>query len=217
MAEIEEIVDEAKSQAPGAYISYSWSSPGHEQWVLDLASRLREAGVDAILDKWDLREGADKFAFMERMVTDPSVDKVIVICDQLYAERADGRAGGVGTETTIISQELYNQIDATAQVQKFVAVITEKDDMGQAYVPTFLKSRIYIDMSDVERYGEGFEQLLRWLFGKPLYEKPPLGTPPSYLFEDSYPPLATTAVHRLAVDALRQQKPFAPLAGDVQL
>ena len=203
---------ESELKPPQAFISYSWTSPDHEQWVLDLATRLRESGVDAILDRWDLREGADKFAFMEKMVTDPSVDKVIVVCDQLYAEKADGRAGGVGTETTIISQELYSQIDPTAQAQKFVAVITEKDEMGQAYVPTFLKSRIYIDMSEVARYGEGFEQLLRWLFGKPLYQKPPLGAAPSYLFQDSYPSLATTAVHRLAVEAIRQQKTSARLA-----
>jgi hypothetical protein len=203
---------ESELKPPRAFISYSWTSPDHEQWVHDLATRLRESGIDAVMDKWDLREGADKFAFMERMVTDPSIDKVIVVCDQLYAEKADGRAGGVGTETTIISQEIYNQIDSTSQVQKFVAVITEKDDMGQAYVPTFLKSRIYIDMSDAARYGEGFEQLLRWLFGKPLYQKPPLGSPPSFIIEDTHPTLATTAAHRLAVGALRQQKSSAPSA-----
>ena len=202
---------ESELKPPRAFISYSWTSPAHEQWVLDLATRLRESSVDAILDKWDLREGADKYAFMERMVTDPSVDKVIVVCDQFYAEKADGRAGGVGTETTIISQEIYNQIDPTAQAQKFVAVITEKDDIGEAYVPAFLKSRIYIDMSEVARYGEGFEQLLRWLFGKPLHEKPPLGTAPSFLYQDTSPTLATTAVHRIAVDALRQQRTSAPL------
>lgn len=203
---------EPELESPRTFISYSWTSPGHEQWVLDLATRLRESGVDAILDKWDLREGADKFAFMERMVTDSSVHKVIVVCDQLYADKADERAGGVGTETTIISQEIYNQIDPTAQAQKFVAVITEKDDTGQPYIPAFLKSRIYIDMSEVERYGEGFEQLLRWIFGRPVLEKPPLGTPPTHLFQDISPSLATTAVHRFAMDALRQQKTSASRA-----
>jgi predicted alpha/beta hydrolase family esterase len=43
--------------APKLFISYSWSNPEHEQWVLDLATQLRESEVDVILDKWDLKEG----------------------------------------------------------------------------------------------------------------------------------------------------------------
>ena len=56
---------------PKLFISYSWTSPDHEQWVLNLATELRESGIDVILDKWDLKEGHDANAFMERMVTGP--------------------------------------------------------------------------------------------------------------------------------------------------
>jgi SEFIR domain len=44
---------------PKTFISYSWTSKDHERWVLDLATALRDNGVDVILDKWDLREGHD--------------------------------------------------------------------------------------------------------------------------------------------------------------
>ncbi len=44
------------------FISYCWGSPEHEQWVLNLATELTEAGVDVIYDKWDLKEGHDTFA-----------------------------------------------------------------------------------------------------------------------------------------------------------
>jgi hypothetical protein len=67
--------------SPKAFISYSWSSVAHQEWVLTLATRLREDGVDVSLDKWDLKEGHDALAFMERMVSDPSVTKVIVVSD----------------------------------------------------------------------------------------------------------------------------------------
>jgi len=50
-------------QSPRTFISYSWSSPEHEARVLQLATELEESGVDVILDKWDLREGADKYAY----------------------------------------------------------------------------------------------------------------------------------------------------------
>ncbi len=133
-------------RTPKAFISYSWTSESHEEWVIRLATDLQESGVEVVLDKWELREGADKYAFMEKMVTDPSVKKVIVVCDRLYAEKADGREGGVGTETQIISHELYQQVDPTDRNQKFVPVITEKNDRGSPYVPTYMKGRIYIDM-----------------------------------------------------------------------
>ena len=68
-----------------AFISYSWSTPEHEQWVSDLAERLCEDGIDVQLDKWGLKEGHDKYAFMEKMVTDPEIKKVVIISDRFYA------------------------------------------------------------------------------------------------------------------------------------
>jgi TIR domain len=82
-------------ESPKLFISYSWSNPDHEAWVLQLATELRESGVDVILDKWDLKEGHDANAFMEKMVSDPSIQKVALICDKMYAEKTDGRRGGL--------------------------------------------------------------------------------------------------------------------------
>ena len=52
-------------KTPKVFISYSWSS---DELVLDLANRLVAHGVDVVLDKWDLKEGNDKYEFMERCV-----------------------------------------------------------------------------------------------------------------------------------------------------
>jgi len=52
-------------EIPKLFISYSWSNPTHEQWVIDLANELTESGVHVILDKWDLKEGHDSVAFMD--------------------------------------------------------------------------------------------------------------------------------------------------------
>ena len=56
-----------------AFISYSWSSPDHTEWVVELAEQLRADGIETILDVWETKEGDDLNAFMERMVTDPTV------------------------------------------------------------------------------------------------------------------------------------------------
>jgi len=199
-------MSEQQSESPKAFISYSWTSPDHEAWVIALATELEESGVHVILDRWDLREGADKYAFMEKMVTDPTIRKVIVVCDRLYAEKADGRKGGVGTETQIISQEVYDQVNPVDQKQKFVAVITEKDEDSKPYIPTFLKSRIYVDMSDSTLRAANFEQLVRWIYDKPLHKRPERGKPPIYLSSEDNINLGTGARFRHALEALKQNK-----------
>ncbi|SHG54623.1 SEFIR domain-containing protein [Bradyrhizobium erythrophlei] len=180
---------------PKAFISYSWTSPAHEQWVINLATQLVENGVDVILDKWDLREGNDAVQFMEAMVTNPEVTKVIIVSDNKYAEKANNRKGGVGTESQIMSPEIYRRADQS----KFAAVVPEVDANGEPYLPAFLSSRIYIDMTE-SRYATNFEQLLRWLFEKPAYVKPALGKMPSFLDDEA--PSPTRAKARRTIEAL---------------
>ena len=190
--------------SPKLFISYSWSSPEHEKWVINLATELVESGVDVVFDKWDLKEGQDAKAFMERMVTDPNIKKVAVICNRVYAEKADTRSGGVGTETQIISPEIYEKADQN----KFVAVLTEKDEDGKPYLPTYYKARIYIDLSEDNLYASNFDQLLRWVYDKPLYVKPELGAKPSFLAEEYPISLETTTKFRRVLDAIRNNKEY---------
>ena len=68
------------------FVSYSWTSPEHGRRVIELATDLRESGVDAILNKGDWMEDDDANAFMEKMVSDMELTKVIVIYDGIYAE-----------------------------------------------------------------------------------------------------------------------------------
>ena len=193
------------------FVSYSWTSNGHAAWVMDLASRLRTDGVDVILDRWDLLPGQDKFVFMEQMVTDASVDKVIVVCDRRYAQKADAREGGVGTESTIISQHIYEQSDAG----RFVAVVAECDAEGKPFLPVFLKSKIYFDLSDPRRFESAYEDLIRDLSGRPRHAKPPLGRLPTFLLEEGRRPAATTYALRAFEDAvLHDRRHAAGLARD---
>jgi len=189
---------------PKLFISYSWTTPTHEQWVEDLAQRLEEDDVDVIIDKWVLREGHDAHAFMEQMVTDPEITKVIMICDVAYVEKANSRASGVGTETQIITGELYGN---TTQ-DKFVAVIAEKDAEDRAPVPAYYKSRIYIDLSDAGRFEEEYDRLIRWVYNQPLHVKR-RGKKSAFLTETSGARVGNRSAMMRALDQLRNGKPTA--------
>ncbi len=166
---------------PKVFISYSWTSPGHQALVKQWADQLIADGVDVVLDIYDLKEGHDKYAFMERMVRDEGVTHVLVVSDKAYSEKADARKAGVGTESQIISREVYERVNQS----KFIPIVCEVDEKGNPFLPAFLKSRIWIDFTTPEAANENWEQLIRVLYGKPFHQKPRLGKAPVYVADDS--------------------------------
>lgn len=173
---------------PKVFISYSWHPEENKVRVQRLAERLIGDGVNVILDVWDLKNGQDKYVFMEQMVEDSEIKKVLVICNKDYADKADSRKGGVGTESTIMSDEIYSKADQT----KFIPIVFEKNENGEICKPHFLNSRIHIDMSTDKDYEHGYNQLLRDIYDKPLIKKPALGSMPAFL-ESDQPTFLSTA------------------------
>ena len=195
--------------ATKVFINYAWSSPEHKEWVLNFATALRQAGVDAMLDRWELKEGHESTAFMEKMVSDKSITKVVIVSDRVYAEKSDLRQGGAGIEAQIISKEIFDKADQ----DKFVVVVREKDPQGRPYLPTYYGSRIYIDFSDDALFLASFDQLLRWTENKPLNELPPLGELPAHLrAPDDAPALSTGLAKARAYDAISGVRGHAYLA-----
>ena len=60
-----------KIENPKVFISYAWGTQEYQNKVLAFATQLVRDGIDVVLDKWDLTEGNDTFAFMEQCVTNP--------------------------------------------------------------------------------------------------------------------------------------------------
>ena len=162
---------------PKVFISYSWGSSEHQEKVLSFATRLIGDGVDVILDKWDLTEGNDMNAFMEKCINDPTVTNVLMLLDKVYAEKADKRAGGVGTETQIISAKVYQEVEQ----DKFIPIIFERDDDGNIYKPIYLQNRLHFDLSEPDFYEDNYARLVRKLFGVETYRKPEIGKRPDWV------------------------------------
>ncbi len=171
---------------PKVFISYSWSSPGHQARIREWAEQMVSDGIDVVLDIWHLKEGDDKYSFMEKMVTDTTVTHILIFSDSEYAAKADSRKAGVGTESQIISREIYSKV----QQSKFIPIACEFNDVAEPFLPVFLKSRIWIDFSSPEAASGNWEQLVRVLYGKPAHEKPALGKAPSYVTTDVQTPVS---------------------------
>src|SRR5690348_3258928 len=70
-----------------AFISYSWETAEHRNWIRSFASRLRLDGVDARIDQWQVHPGDDIPRFMEDGIRD--CDYVLLICTPEYRSKAD--------------------------------------------------------------------------------------------------------------------------------
>ncbi|OXS56936.1 hypothetical protein B1A99_18940 [Cohnella sp. CIP 111063] len=164
---------------PSVFISYSWTSQSHENWVTDLARRLRKDGVYAVIDKWRLKAGHDRFAFMEEMIGSEDIHKVLVICDKGYKDKANQRIGGVGVETQVITSSIYTKV----RQEKFIPVLAERGEDGAEFIPTFMSSLIYIDLSNPSCYETGYKQLLYAIFETAEHEEPELGNIPEFILQ----------------------------------
>jgi len=154
---------------PRIFVSYSHDSAEHKGWVLSFATTLRNRGVDAVLDQWDLKPGDDLPHFMETEIA--KCDYVIMICTETYVKKANAGAGGVGYEKMIITSSLLPRIDSN----KIIPVVRQS---LEPILPTFLKSKIYINFSNDSEVEYSLDELLRTVLKAPLYEKPDIGANP---------------------------------------
>lgn len=154
---------------PKTFISYSHDTLEHKKWVLELTTRLRNNGIDAILDQFELQAGDDVPHFMETNLA--IADKILMICTEKYVEKANQGQGGVGYEKMIVTSNLMKSIDEN----KIIPLIKQ---IGTTNVPTFLKSKLYINFSKQDDYEFCFDDLVRTIHNTPLFEKPPVGNNP---------------------------------------
>jgi hypothetical protein len=163
-----------ESKAPSAFISYSHDSVAHRDWVRALAERLTSNGIHVVLDQWDLSLGAELTRFMERSLAE--CDFVILICTEMYAEKANERTGGVGYETTMLSNLLLAQAPIASDGRSRVILVV-RQTRKPAVLPRFAGSRLYVDLSDGTAESN-FDDLLRALHNVPRHVRPPMGANP---------------------------------------
>lgn len=161
----------SRSKPPKVFISYSWDSEEHKNWVAQLGGALRQRGVDVILDQWHARPGDDLAAFMARSIQD--ADRVLVVCTERYASKAAGRDGGVGYEHMMVTGQLMRN----AGTSKFIPLIRQASP--KPVLPIELSTRFgyYFDLTENPGPLTLLDALARELHNMPI-PIPPLGPNP---------------------------------------
>ncbi|MVM37244.1 hypothetical protein GO730_05715 [Spirosoma sp. HMF3257] len=123
------------------FVTYAWDNQEHQDKVFHFVNFLRDPkGYDARMDKLvSQQETAISFQkMMHRAMTD--YNKVIIVLSPKYKQRAHAFEGGVGTEYSMI----INDIDTYPNKYILVSFSGRGDDV----VPLSFASRDIIDLSN---------------------------------------------------------------------
>lgn len=170
------VVPEVKkvvSDNPIVFISYSWDDEQHKEWVLNLADRLCADGIDALLDRYDLKPGKNLPHFVEQSIV--NADRIIIVFTPNYKLKADRRVGGVGFEYSIMNADLYNNQTTNEKIIPVLRSGSEEDS-----IPAFMQQFIHIDTRNNDNFENSYVDLLREIYNEPAIQKPTLGAKPTF-------------------------------------
>lgn len=156
---------------PRVFISYTGTDNNNREWVKELACKLRSNGVNARIDMFHLKPGQDLPQWMTNELM--MADKVLLICDKYYAQKADDRNGGVGWETMIIQGDMLSK----QQQNKYLAILRDSD-IDQS-LPIYVKSKYALNWAKDDITDEDFNELLLHLFDCDI--EPPIGEIPAFI------------------------------------
>jgi hypothetical protein len=125
------------------FISYARKDRVVAAWTRELAILLKSLGVDARLDAFHLRAGMDLPQWMTNELL--KADKVIIVCDQVLAEKADSRLAGVGWETMLIQGDMLSRGTLTT---KYIPISFND---SEEVIPQYLRSKLFLCRSEIDQ------------------------------------------------------------------
>lgn len=157
---------------PVAFISYSWDSKEHKDWVLKLSADLREKfRVYTLLDQYN-RGGQDLITFMKNGLK--RADRVLIVGTPKYKKKIEKTSGGAKFEDQVITVELYQRMDST----KFIPIL--RDGSFSESFSNLIQLRAGYDMSNDALYEKRLQELAADLWGMPINIAPALGPKPNF-------------------------------------
>lgn len=166
------------SSPPRVFVSHA--TEDKERFVNRFAALLRENGVDAWLDKWEMLPGdslVDKI-FEEGL---KDAQAVIVVLSSISVEKPWVREE--------LNAAVVKRISTGS---KLIPVVIDDCE-----VPETLKSTLWQRVENLQSYQDDFDRILAAIFG--MLDKPPVGTPPPYVSHLAHTIGALTKVDSLVL------------------
>lgn len=157
---------------PKVFISHA--SEDKERFVLEFGEKLRNKGVDAWVDEWEVKpgdslidkifeEGINKADYFIIVLSENSINKKWV-----REELNVATIRRIEENTTIIPLIIDNSVE----------------------IPAALKHIVWVPIKDLSNYDEDLEKIVMTIFG--MDKKPPINEPPQYVNYDNVQGLSKT-------------------------
>lgn len=123
------------------FISYSWFSDEHRDWVRQLSEELRRHHIEPVLDQKNIYPGDDIISFMNESVSSQAV--CLIICSASYTEKVNAKEGYVWYEADLLTKR---QLSAG---KNFTIIPIIRDNEAKT-VPDCFGKIMHIDMDKEE-------------------------------------------------------------------
>jgi hypothetical protein len=159
-----------------AFVSYVHESAEHKSQVLELATLLRQNGVEAVLDVWSAASRIDWYGWAIKEMTE--ADYVVVVASKEYLQVADGAPSrehrGVQSEAALLRDLVWE--DRASWLPKILPVLLPGHLLNE--IPRFLQPSTASRYEVTALTREGVEDLLRVILSQPGHIPPPVAEPP---------------------------------------
>ncbi len=147
------------------FISYKWEDHAQNTWVEKFATDLRVAGIDAKLDKWEVRFGDSFTDFMTSKIAEADVVLFIMTSQSVAAAEAPtGEGGAVKFEMQMATSRRI-----AGEEMRLIGVYREGNQTA-----AHIRDHRYADFRDESRYQVSLQELIDDLLQKE--KRPPLGS-----------------------------------------
>lgn len=156
--------DRGEAKAPVCFISYAWGDPAHERWIeRQLATDLRNAGIDVLLDRWHSTPGASITRYVEQIAT---ADFVVVAGTKRLRKKYDAKKTDAVVEAEL--RMINTRVRKKSESERVVPLLIEGE--AAASFPPLLEDSVFVDFRDPDLYFERLFDLLLKLYAIPFDE-----------------------------------------------
>lgn len=167
---VEKVLGEIPEDAKVVFISYSWDSEDHKEWVLSLAQELAKYHIYVLLDRYN--KTGSIVRFMQEGIK--RADKIIIVGTPGYKKKQERLSGGVAFEEAILSAKLYYDLG----FNKIIPVL--RSGSFESSFDLLSSTNFGCDFSDDTKFNDGIQELVRKIWDMPSVDRPELGPLPKF-------------------------------------
>ena len=154
------------------FISYSHDSKEHKESVRELADKLiQDYGVDVVADCYE-EDNPTGGLLTDFMQDCRQAGRIICVLTPAYKLKADEGRGGVGYESTIITDEIYSNFDCNRVIPIVLDSGLSIEDCSPGFLTSLRKTILRKDFATDELF---IKEVARVIHKTPKKPKPALG------------------------------------------